>query len=269
MSNEEEVTQLRLKVKAYEATLAKREHELSEHRTRIAHLELKLKAYEEENAIRNSVEPPTNRGFNLHNDRLQRDRVAEPQCYLEPRRSAGAEFIAYKPEAVSIRGKKRSRSPDERPIQPRQAPRWIAAGTRLIDNIVEQGKFQTEVIRLEEKSLPGLDESPLERAKLMAGRASNTLGIATNATSIAQIELAYFLSALIILEYRKTLSKDQVYEVMNLLESETRSYDRQRKVLTGRKWFHKAVIQRLLDKGWDFGHAMGAVAKSRFGSLQV
>jgi hypothetical protein len=264
MANEE-VTQLRLKLKAYEATLIQREVELNEYRHRVTQLELKLKAYEDKSAIRSSVEAPTSHTTTIRNGRLQPNSVPSPgtsQCILEVRQSAGAKYIAYDPKASS-KGKKRANdSPDERPVK-KQAPRWIAAGRRLLDNI-EEGKFDLQVARSQEDILPHLDESPYERAKVMAGRASSTLDIATCATSIAQIEMFYSLSALIILEQRKTLSPDQVSDVMDLLEGNSESFLHQRYILGGVKWFHTALIRKLFENGWDIGHAIAVVAKSRF-----
>jgi hypothetical protein len=268
MANEE-VTQLRLKVKAYEATLAQRELERNEYRNRIAQLELKLKAYEEKNAIRNSVEASSNCASTLHNDRLPSNPASAPspsesQRYLEPRQSTDVEFIVYEPKVPSTRKRRGNVSPDERPVKARQAPRWIAAGERLLENI-EQGKIDMEVTRLQKNESSHLDGSPYERAKTMAKRASNTLDIAAEAESIARIEVFFFLSALRVLDQRKTLSPSEINEVMNLLEGNTESFTHRRHILSGVKWFHEILISKLFETGWDVGHAIAVVAKSRFG----
>jgi hypothetical protein len=255
MANEE-VTQLRSQVKAYKATLALREHQ-------IAQLELKLKVYEENNAIRNIVEAPSNCALTLHNNRLPSNPVSGPSP-SESRQSASVEFVVYEPTASSTEKRRGDVPPVERRVKPRQAPRWIAAGKRLLD-FIQQDKVGIEVTRLQKEELAHLDGSPYERAKTMAERASNILDIATQAASIARIELFFFLSALRVLEERKTLSPSEINEVMNLLEGNTKSFNHRRQILSGVGWFHEILISKLFETGWDIGHAIAVVAKSRFG----
>jgi hypothetical protein len=262
MATEEEVTQLRLKIKAYETTLAQRELERNEYRNRIAQLELKLKAYEKKNAIRNIVEAPTTCASNPYNDRLQSNPVPAPSP-SESRQPASVEFVVYEPKASSTRKRRGNVSPDERSVKARQAPRWIAAGERLLENI-EQGKINMEVTRLQKNESSNLDGSPYERAKTMAKRASNTLDIATHAASIARIELFFFLSALRVLDQRETLSPSEINKVMNLLEGNTQSFTHRRQILSGVKWFHEILIAKLFETDWDIGHAIAVVAKSIF-----
>jgi hypothetical protein len=158
---DDEVTQLRSKVKAYEITLARWKLERHEYQSRIAQLELKVRTYEGKNAIYNSPGPPLSCASTLYDDRLLSRSVSalsptESHRSLESQPSASVEFVYHEPQA-SCTGEKRGHAAlDERTVKPRQAPRWKAAGNRLLENI-EQSKAGISIAHVQNIEVSHLD----------------------------------------------------------------------------------------------------------------
>ena len=267
---DDEVTQLRSKVKAYEIIAAQWELERREYQRRIAQLELEVRTCEGKNAIYNSPGAPLSCASTLYDDQVLSRSVpalspTESHCSLESQPSASVKFIYHEPQ-TSFTGKKRGHAaPNERTVRPRQAARWIAAGYRMLENI-EQSTADMDIAHLQNIEVSHPDGSPYERAKTMAKSASSTLDSATHAARTAQIQLFFFLSALRVLEQRGTLSSGEINNVMDLLEGNTNSLIHRRRILYGVKWFHETLISKLLETHWDIGHAIAVVATSRFGS---
>jgi hypothetical protein len=212
-------------------------------------LRVKVKAYEVALAQRESE------------CKKYQDRIAQLELKVKAYEERGPAHV-FEPTTPAIRNKRSNTSGDERPAKVRQAPRWIAAGERFLENI-GKNKVYMEVTCLQNNELLHLDGSTYDRAKIMAKRASSTLDTAAHAADIAQIELFFFLSALRVLDRRGTLSPNEINEILNLVEGNTRSFKHRRGILFGAEWIHKTLIFPLFETGWDMGHAIAVVAKSK------
>lgn len=261
MYDKEEFVRLNAKIKTYEA-------QLDTYRRKIAELEGKLEAYEQQNTIYPTAEVPASAVSKAAVDQLLSNPVSQLsptqiRCFPNHQQSPDLEIVPYEPAKSNNISKKRGLDCVPRPSRKKhqQAPRWIAAGQRVIAN-VKKGKFSAERFRSQNIESSEPQGSLFERGKTLAERAAHSLRNATYAATKAQTELFFFLSALCVLETHSTLSSDEIDNIMMVLESRTDNYRHRRSILHGAKWFHDKVIVRLCERGWKLGHAIAVVALS-------
>lgn len=265
MSDKEEVIRLNAKIEAYEA-------QLNAYEEKIIELQRKLQAYEQRNAICSSVENSENPICDAPSiqDNWLSLNPAPPVSPTETRRSpqfqqpSGLEVVLYDHTKSNGTSKKRnphciSRGPRKKQ---QQAPRWIAAGKRVLGN-VEKAKFSTELFHLQKIRSSELQGSKYERGKFLAKRAASNLHNAAQLATTAQTELFFFLSTLCVLEGQGTFSPDEITGIMDLLDGRSETYRHRRSIVFGAKWFHEKIISALCERGWRLGHAIAVVALSK------
>jgi hypothetical protein len=193
------------------------------------------------------------------------NRIAQ---YEQERKVYEARIIDLERQVKTYQKRRASFRPTVKPQRKKQAPRWIAAGDRIIEDI-ESAILDLGLLQIQDVIPLQLGGTLFLRGTELVQRAAGSIHNSKHVTRIARLELFYCLTTIWVLNKEKAFVNDELHELMNTLDSESHSRDHQKRSLKGAAWFHEYVIAKLCEMGWSLGCAIAAVALRRLILLRV